>query len=43
MTPEERIAAVFEMWDEQQRLQDPNHEPSVRLQRAVGGVRPRGS
>jgi hypothetical protein len=41
MTPEDRIACVFEMWDEQMRLQDPEHEPSQRLQRATGGVRPR--
>lgn len=41
MTPEERIGCVFEMWDEQMRLKDPHHEASVRLQRDVGGVRPR--
>ncbi len=41
MSPEERIGSVFELWDEQMRLQDPEHEPSARLQRAVGGVRPR--
>jgi hypothetical protein len=39
--PEERLAAVFEMWDEQMSLKDPSHEASARLQRSVGGVRPR--
>ncbi|MGO8993774.1 MAG: nuclear transport factor 2 family protein [Polyangiaceae bacterium] len=29
------------MWDEQMRLQDPQYEAASRLQRAVGGVRPR--
>ena len=38
---EERIASVFDMWDEQLRLQDPDHEASSRLQRSVGGVRAR--
>jgi hypothetical protein len=41
MSPAERIGCVFDMWDEQMRVQDPEHEPSVRLQRAVGGVRAR--
>jgi hypothetical protein len=41
MSPEDRIGCVFDMWDEQMLLHDPEHEPSARLQRAVGGVRPR--
>jgi hypothetical protein len=43
MTGEERLGCVFDMWDEQMTLQDPGHEATARLQRAVGGVRPRGS
>jgi hypothetical protein len=43
MTPEQRIGCVFEMWDEQMAFKDPRHEATSRLQRAVGGVRPRGS
>jgi hypothetical protein len=39
--PEQRIGYVFDLWDEQKALEDPRHEPSERLQRAVGGVRPR--
>ena len=39
--PDERLAAVFDMWDEQSLLKDPAHEASPRLQRSVGGVRPR--
>jgi hypothetical protein len=39
--PEGRLAAVFDMWDEQMSLKDPAHEPSPRLQRSVGGVRAR--
>jgi hypothetical protein len=42
MAPEERLGCVFDMWDEQMRIEDPNHEATGRLQRAVGGVRPRG-
>jgi hypothetical protein len=42
MSPKERLGCVFDLWNEQMRLQDPEHEPSARLQRAVGGVRPRG-
>jgi hypothetical protein len=41
MTPEDRMGCVFEMYDEQVRIQDPKHEASERLQRAIGGVRPR--
>jgi hypothetical protein len=41
MTPEDRIGCVFDMWDEQMRLKDPEHEASERLERAIGGVRPR--
>jgi hypothetical protein len=37
----ERLAAVFDMWDEQMSLKDPAHEASSRLQRSVGGVRTR--
>jgi hypothetical protein len=40
--PEERLASVFDMWDEQMSLKDPRHEAASRLQRSVGGVRPRG-
>jgi hypothetical protein len=43
MSPEERIGCVFDLWDEQMSLQNPRHEASQRLQRAVGGVRPRRS
>jgi hypothetical protein len=39
--PERRIGYVFDLWDEQMALKDPRHEPSERLQRAIGGVRPR--
>ena len=39
--PDERLAAVFGMWDEQMSLKDADHEASSRLQRSVGGVRPR--
>jgi len=42
MSPEERLGAVFDMWDEQMSLKDPAHEASSRLQRSVGGVRKRG-
>ena len=42
MPPEERLGAVFDMWDEQLSLKDPAHEASSRLQRSVGGVRNRG-
>jgi hypothetical protein len=41
MTPEERLGCVFDMYDELMLLKDPAHEPASRLQRAVGGVRPR--
>jgi hypothetical protein len=41
VTPEDRIGCVFDMWDEQMRLKDPEHEASERLERAIGGVRPR--
>ena len=41
--PEERLGMVFELWDEQMSLKDPAHEHAARLQRSVGGVRPRGS
>jgi hypothetical protein len=40
-TPEDRIGLVFDMWDEQRSLEDPTHEATSRLPRAVGGVRPR--
>ncbi|MGH7295141.1 MAG: hypothetical protein ACRELB_09420 [Polyangiaceae bacterium] len=41
MPPDERLGAVFDMWDEQVSLEDPAHEASCRLQRSVGGVRAR--
>jgi hypothetical protein len=41
--PAKRLAMVFDLWDEQMSLKDPQHEPAARLQRSVGGVRPRGS
>ena len=43
LSPAERLAAVFDMWDQQASLKDPNHEVASRLQRSVGGVRPRRS
>jgi hypothetical protein len=39
--PEDRLGYVFDMYDEQMALQDPRHEAARRLQRTVGGVRPR--
>jgi hypothetical protein len=42
-SPDERLASVFDMWDEQMSLKEPAHEASSRLQRSVGGVRPRRS
>jgi len=41
--PADRLGMVFELWDEQISLKDSEHEPASRLQRSVGGVRPRGS
>ncbi len=38
---EERLACVFDMWDEQMSLKDPSHEAAGRLQRSIGGVRAR--
>ena len=41
MTPEERMGCVFEMWVEQSAPEEPGHEAPRRLQRSVGGTRPR--
>lgn len=41
VSPDDRLGYVFDMWDEQMSLKDPSHEASARLQRSVGGVRPR--
>lgn len=41
VSPDERLGYVFDMWDEQMSLKDPSYEASARLQRSVGGVRPR--
>jgi hypothetical protein len=41
-TPEDRLGWVFDMWDEQAVVTGgSNDEASSRLQRSVGGVRPR--
>ena len=39
--PEERLGYVFDMWNEEMTLKDPTYEAPARLQRSVGGVRPR--
>lgn len=43
--PAERLGMVFDMWFEQARTTEPKdiHEAAARLQRSVGGVRPRRS
>jgi hypothetical protein len=41
MTPEDRIGCVFDMYDEQTPGQVSDHEAAQRLQRTIGGVRPR--
>lgn len=38
----ERLAMVFDMWNEQLATEGGQHEAAGRLQRAVGGVRPFG-
>jgi hypothetical protein len=41
MSGEDKLGMVFDMWTEQMRLKEPSYEPPARLQRSVGGVRPR--
>ncbi|MGA3124335.1 MAG: hypothetical protein ABSF69_26550 [Polyangiaceae bacterium] len=41
MTGEERIECVFDMYDEQTRLQEPDDEAAERLQGPAAGVRSR--
>ena len=41
VSPDERLGYVFDMWTEQMSLKDPAYEAPARLQRSVGGVRPR--
>ena len=41
MTPEERLASIFDLWAEQSSLGE-NGEAPARLQRSLGGVRQRG-
>ena len=41
VSPDDRLGYVFDMWNEQSSLKDPSYEASPRLQRSVGGVRPR--
>jgi hypothetical protein len=38
---DDKLGYVFDMWAEQMKLKDPTYEAPARLQRSVGGVRPR--
>ena len=38
---DDKLGYVFDMWAEQMKLKDPSYEAPARLQRFVGGVRPR--
>lgn len=40
MSPEERLGCVFDLWNEQTN-EEGDHEAAGRLQRDIGGVRPR--